>query len=165
MRAFGQGQDVVERLAAILLVDEIPERIACNQSIIIAQMVDFLVATRCYAALKLGFLVTVPVTSDESHQTILEPLWYVVAVTAAQLRTYRCAVHHLAEQQSSDAFSDLCFEMGVVAVEVKNDLCAYDFGDATRVAVFLFLKVDVALLEVALAVEHKELDFLAEATA
>ena len=127
-------------------------------------MVDFLVATRCYAALKLGFLVTVPVTSDESHQTILEPLWYVVAVTAAQLRTYRCAIHHLAEQQPSDAFSDLCFEMGVVAVEVKNDLCAYDFGDAARVAVFLFFKVDVALLEVALAVEHKELDFLAEAT-
>ena len=52
--------------------------------------------------------------------------------------------------------------MGIVSVEVKDDFRANDFSDSTRVAVFLLLKVDVALLEVALAVEHDELDFLPE---
>ena len=68
----------------------------------------------------------------------------------------------MAEQQSGDAFSDLCLEMGVVAIEIKDDLGADDFGDAARVAVFFFFKVDVALLEVAHAVEHDELHFLFE---
>ena len=53
--------------------------------------------------------------------------------------------------------------MGVVAVKVEDDFRANDFGDAARVAIFFFLKVDVALLEVALAVEHNELYFLSEA--
>ena len=52
--------------------------------------------------------------------------------------------------------------MGVVAIKIKYDFRANDFGDAARVAVLLILKVDVALLEVALAVEYNELDFLSE---
>jgi len=58
----------------------------------------------------------------------------------------------------------LSFEMGVVAIEIEDNFRSNDFGYAARVAIFLFLKVDVALLEVTLAVEHDELDFLAEAT-
>ena len=57
----------------------------------------------------------------------------------------------------------MCLKVGVVAVEVENHLRADDFGYAARVAVFLFIEVDVALLEVALAVEDDELDFLPEA--
>ena len=53
--------------------------------------------------------------------------------------------------------------MGVIAIEVKTDLCANDFGDAPRVAVFFFLKVNIALPEVAFAVEHEELYLFAEA--
>ena len=69
----------------------------------------------------------------------------------------------MAEQQLCDAFADLRLEVGVVAVEVEDDFRADDFGDAARVADFLFLKVDVALLEVTFAVEDDELDFFAEA--
>ena len=53
--------------------------------------------------------------------------------------------------------------MGVVTIEIKDDLRPDDFGDAARVAVLFFLQVDVALLEVAHAVEDDELDFLPEA--
>ena len=56
----------------------------------------------------------------------------------------------------------MCLVVGVVAIEVKNHLRADDFGDTARVAVFFLFKVDVALLEVAHAVEHDELDLLAE---
>ena len=38
-----QGQDVIERFAAVFLVDEAPKRIACNLRFVIAQVVDFLV--------------------------------------------------------------------------------------------------------------------------
>ena len=114
--------------------------------------------------MQLGFLVAVPIAGDVGHQAVLEPLWDVVAVRAPDLRPNRDAVHHLAEQQARDALADLRLEVGVVAIEIKNHLRADDFGDAARVAGFLFLKVDVALLEVALAVEHDELYFLPEAT-
>ena len=55
--------------------------------------------------------------------------------------------------------------MGIIAIKVKDDFRPDNFGNAARVAVFLFLKVDVALLEVALAVEYDELDFLPETAA
>ena len=113
-----QSQDVVERLAAIFLVDEVPERVARNQGVFVAQMVDLLVTARCDTALQLGFLVAVPVACYEGHQAILEPLRDVVAVGTAQLRANRGAVHHLTEQQPHDAFADLCLEMGVVAVKI-----------------------------------------------
>ena len=45
LRVFGQGQDVVERLAAVFLVDEVPEGVACNLGILVLQVVDsFVVA-------------------------------------------------------------------------------------------------------------------------
>ena len=104
--------------------------------------------------------MAVPVAGDIGHQAVLKPLRDVVTVGVADLRADADAVHHLTEQQARDALADLRLEVGVVAVEVKDDFRADDFGDAARVAVFLLLKVDVALLEVALAVEHDELDFL-----
>ena len=113
--------------------------------------------------MQLGFFVAVPIARDEGHQAVLEPFWNVVAVRAPDLRPNRDAVHHLAEQQARDALADLRLEVGVVAVEIENHLRPDDFCDAARVAVFLLLKVDVALLEVALAVEHDELYFLSEA--
>ena len=161
-RVFGQGEDVVERLAAVFFVDEVPKRVTRNLRVVVLQMVDFLVVARHDAALQLGFLVAVPIAGDVGHEAVAEPLRDVVAIRTADLRPDRDAVHHLAEQQARDALADLRLEVGVVAVEVENHLRADDFGDAACVAVFLFLKVDVALLEVALAVEHDELDFLSE---
>ena len=79
------------------------------------------------------------------------------------MRAYRGTVHHLAEQQSSDAFADLSFEVGIVAVKVEDDLRTNDFSDAACVAVLLVLQVDVALFEVSFAVEYNELDLLSEA--
>jgi len=106
--------------------------------------------------------VAVPVASDISNQSVAKPLRDVVTVGVADLRPDAGAVHHLAEQQPCDALADLRLEMGVVAVKIKYYLRPNDFGDAACVAVFLFLKVDVALLEVALAVENDKLDFLPE---
>ena len=162
MCVFGQGHDVVERLAAVFLVDEVPKRITGDPCVIVAQMVDFFVVARSYSALQLSFLLAVPVAGDVGHEAVLEPLRDVVAIRTADLRPDADAVHHLVEEQSRYAFADLGFEVGEVAVEIKDYFRPDNLGDAARVAVFLFLKVDVALLEVGLAVEHDKLDFLPE---
>ena len=81
----GQGQNVVERLAAVCFVDEVPERITCYSCVFIVQVVDFLVVARNDATLQLAFFVTIPIAGDEGHQSVAEPLWHVVAIRAADL--------------------------------------------------------------------------------
>ena len=66
--------------------------------------------------------MAVPIAGDVGHQAVLEPLRDVVAVGTAYLRTDADAVHHLAEQQACNTFADLGFKVGVVTVEIQDDL-------------------------------------------